>query len=512
MMFRWGKKSKVSDPEDVEVAAIDGPGRPLEIHTPPPGTKRLSKKGQFLLLGGASTVASAILIGVMISGKSGNGAEPKKQLTASDAPGQAAPYKENAEDIQRRTAAANVAAATSANQPPAQTTDGQQSGPLTTRSSAQKGNSGGAQTAVNGTGGGGASPPSPAEAHRLWLQKRKYERIQGSIMASDSAETSDISKNGAALAAKSAAAGTLGLVAEGDGVAGGLNQKVIAANGRVVNARVSATAESTRAANLPVGPVGTGSSSGYLPATQSVGGPAQDPVVAAQARNKAFLKEAADNGYLPELIKPNMGEFELTAGSVIPSVMLSGINSDLPGTIVAQTRQTVYATNDPTAVVIPQGSRLVGRYSADIVYGQSRVLAAWDELIFPNGSRIALRGMSAADGQGQSGMEDQVNNHFWRTWSSALLVSLLGVAAQQSQPQNQSAFNTPSGTAQASAAAMNSLSDVSSKILQKSLNISPTLQVRPGMAFNEAVKKPDFRAHHFCCKCFADRISRICRS
>ena len=159
----------------------------------------------------------------------------------------------------------------------------------------------------------------------------------------------------------------------------------------------------------------------------------------------------------------------MTAGSVIPAVMLSGINSDLPGTIVAQTRQTVYATNEPDAVVIPQGSRLIGRYSADVAYGQSRVLAAWDELILPNGSRISLRGMSAADGQGQSGIEDQVNNHFWKTWSSALLVSFLGVAAQQSQPQNQGAFNTPSGSAQASAAAMNSLSDVSSKILQKKL-------------------------------------------
>jgi hypothetical protein len=194
-----GQKVPTDDPMDVEVAAIDGPGQPLEIHTPPPGTKRLSKKGQFLLLGGASTVASAILIGVMISGKSGGNAESKKQLTASDAPGQAAPYKENAEDIQRR---ATVAAAAVGNQATLQITDGQQTGPLTSRSSNQKAVSGGTQTAS-----GGASPPSPAEAHRLWLQKRKYERIQGHIMASDSAETSDISKGGAALAAKSAAGG-----------------------------------------------------------------------------------------------------------------------------------------------------------------------------------------------------------------------------------------------------------------------------------------------------------------
>jgi len=486
MIFRFGKKSPTDDPvdahADIDVAAIDGPGQPLEIHTPPPGTKRLSKKGQFLLLGGASTVASAILIGVMISGKSGNQAESKKQLTASDAPGQAAPYKENAEDIQRRAA---VASAAITNQATLKTTDGQQTGPLTTRSSAQNGVSGGTQTA-----NGGALPPTPAEAHRLWLQKRKFERIQGHIMASDSAETSDISKGGAALAAKSAAGAMLGLGADGKGLVGGVIQRLSAANGRAASAHASATAEALRITNLPAGGISPSTNSGNLPALQVAGVPAGlDPAVAAQARNKAFMKDAADNGYLPELLKAQMGEFELTAGSVIPAVMLSGINSDLPGTIVAQTRQTVYATNEPDAVVIPQGSRLIGRYSADVAYGQSRVLAAWDELILPNGSRISLRGMSAADGQGQSGMEDQVNNHFWKTWSSALLVSFLGVAAQQSQPQNQGAFNTPSGSAQASAAAMTSLSDVSSKILQKSLNISPTLQVRPGMAFNVMVNR-----------------------
>ena len=479
MILRLGKKSPTDDPMDAQagpdVAAIDGPGQPLEIHTPPPGTKRLSKKGQFLLLGGASTVASAILIGVMISGKSGN-AESKKQLTASDAPGQTAPYKENAEDLKRRAVAVR-------SQPAFQTPDGQQTGPLTTRSSAQNGVSGGAQTAT-----GGASPPTPAEAHRLWLQKRKYERLQGLIMASDSAETSDIGKGGAALAAKSTAGGILGLGAEDERPVGGLDQKLSAANGRAVNARASAIAETMRMVNLPAGAASTSSNPRNLPATLAAGSPVgQDPAVVAQARNRAFFKEAADNGYLPELLKAQMGEFELTAGSVIPAVMLSGINSDLPGTIVAQTRQTVYSTNEPNAVVIPQGSRLIGRYSADVAYGQSRVLAAWDELILPNGSRISLRGMSAADGQGQSGIEDQVDNHFWKTWSSALLVSFLGVAAQQSQPQNQGAYNTPPAAAQATAAAVNSLSEVGSKILQKNLNISPTLQIRPGMAFNVMV-------------------------
>ncbi len=485
MIFRGEKKSKSEDPADaevgVDVAAIDGPGQPLEIHTLPPATKRLSKKGQFLLLGGASTVASAILIGVMISGKRHDPGAIDKQLTANDAPGQAAPYKENAQDLQRRVAA--IARQTTL-QPP----DGQQTGPLTSRSSHPKDSPG-----VTATASGGASPPTPAEAHRLWLLKRKYERLQGLMMAADSAETSDISKGGTALAAKAAAEGIMngGAKTERSGV--NLQQKLTAANGHVTNARATATAETTRIAKWPDNPAESVSSSSPthpFQTTLAAGSPiGQDPAVAAQARNKVFMKEAADNGYLPELLKAQMGEFELTAGSVIPAVMLSGINSDLPGTIVAQTRQTVYATNEPNAVVIPQGSRLIGRYSADVAYGQSRVLAAWDELILPNGARISLRGMAAADGQGQSGMEDQVDNHFWKTWSSALLVSFFGVAAQQSQPQNQGAFNTPSGSAQAAAAAINSLSDVSSKILQKSLNISPTLQVRPGMAFNVMVNR-----------------------
>ena len=487
MIFRGGKKSTPVDPADVEadvdIAAIDGPGQPMEIHTPPPGTKRLSKKGQFLLLGGASTVASAILIGVMISGKSHDPAASNKPLTASDAPGQAAPYKENAEDLQRR---ATAAARQATLQPP----DGQQTGPLTSRSSNLKDSPGATATAS-----GGASPPTPAEAHRLWLQKRKYERLQGLIMASDSAETSDISKGGAALAAKAATGGMLSAGGEDDRSAANLQQKLTATNGRATNARTLATTETMRTANgtyanHSAAAVGSSSPTSPFPTTLAAGSPVgQDPAVAAQTRNKVFMKEAADNGYMPETLKAPMSEFELTAGSVIPAVMLSGINSDLPGTIVAQTRQTVYATNEPGAVVIPQGARLIGRYSADVAYGQSRVLAAWDELILPNGSRISLRGMSAADGQGQSGIEDQVDNHFWKTWSSALLVSFLGVAAQQSQPQNQGAFNTPSGSAQAAAAAMNSLSDVSSKILQKSLNISPTLQVRPGMTFNVMVNR-----------------------
>jgi len=479
MMFKFGKNQSE---EPVHIDPVDGPGQPIEIHTPAPGTKRLSQKGKYLLVGVSLVVIGAILIGVVASGgkKREASLESKKQVAAGDAPGQAAPYKEDEMSLKRRSAAAAaLTAEASAEQP----MEGSQTGPLTSRSAGQK-NGSGSQNAS-----GGAGPVTPAEAHQIWLTKRKFERIQGRLMASDSAETADISKGGASLSASRAANGMADLGGAGSDVMAELSQKMAAANGRSSNARAQVAAENLRMASMPQAGQGAGAGSGMALASLGGGAPGQDSAVAAQARNKAFMKEAADNGYLPELLKPKMGEFELTAGSVIPAVMLSGINSDLPGTIVAQTRQTIYSTNEPDAVVIPQGSRLIGRYSADVAYGQSRVLAAWDELILPNGSRISLRGMSAADGQGQSGIEDQVNNHFWKTWSSALLVSMLGVASQQSQPQNQGAFNTPSGSAQASAAAVNSLSEVGSAILKKGLNISPTLQVRPGMTFNVMVNR-----------------------
>ena len=471
--------------EEPFIQDIAGPG--LKVQQAPVETKRLSKKGKFIIFGGVVFVVTAMLIGVMSSGKSKNANPGSDQGNAlngaavNDAPGTNSPYTIDLVKQKKESEVTGAPEPTDPNAKPAADTN-----PETANLSVRGGNGSVNPPGSTNTANGTNAPPTPSEAHRLWLEKRKYERLQGMIMAGDSAITSDIAKGGSALAAsKGSQNGNSPLASEqGDPAIAGLNQRMAAANSRASNARAMASAEAMRMAGQQPG---AESMNPYMPTSASTAG--VDPAVAAQVRNKAFLKEAAENGYLAEVLKPKMGEYEITAGSVIPAVMLSGINSDLPGTIVAQTRQTVYATNDPNTVLIPQGARLIGRYSSDVAYGQERILAAWDEMILPNGSRISMRGMAAADGQGQSGIEDQVNNHFFKTWGSALLVSMLGVAAQQSQPQNQGTLNTPSASAQAAAAAMNSLSEVGSKILQKNLNVSPTLQVRPGMTFNVMVNR-----------------------
>ena len=134
-------------------------------------------------------------------------------------------------------------------------------------------------------------------------------------------------------------------------------------------------------------------------------------------------------------------------------------------------------------------ARLIGQYSSDVAYGQRRVLVAWNRLIYPNGATIALQGMPGTDGLGQAGLGDQVDNHTMRVIGSALLISTLGVAGQLSQPQNTSVLTTPSAGQQAASAAATKLDDVGTQMLQKNLNIQPTLVFRPGCLFNVLVTR-----------------------
>ncbi len=143
----------------------------------------------------------------------------------------------------------------------------------------------------------------------------------------------------------------------------------------------------------------------------------------AQSGNQGFLdaqQNKDDNGYLLAAVQPKASNHELFAGSVIPAVLQTGIDSDLPGTITGMVRQTVYDSLNPSVVLIPQGTKVIGLYSSAVAYGQSRVLVAWNRLIFPNGAMIDLKGMSGADGQGESGVSDQVDNHYGRIFGSAI--------------------------------------------------------------------------------------------
>jgi type IV secretion system protein VirB10 len=210
-----------------------------------------------------------------------------------------------------------------------------------------------------------------------------------------------------------------------------------------------------------------------------------------QTQNLSFMNDQkkSENGYLTSSLTAPQGKQELFAGSLIPSVTTAGINSDLPGTVTAMVRQTVYDSRNEHIVLIPQGTKIVGQYSSSVSYGQQRVLVAWNRLIYPNGSSIDLQGMVGSDGLGQAGLYDSVDNHYFRVFGSAMLVSMLGVAAQLSQPQNTSVLNAASVGSQAAGSASAQLNTVGTNMVNKNLNIAPTLVIAPGFAFNVMVNK-----------------------
>lgn len=181
--------------------------------------------------------------------------------------------------------------------------------------------------------------------------------------------------------------------------------------------------------------------------------------------------------------------YELRAGFVIPATLISGINSELTGQIVAQVSQDVYDTPRGTYKLIPQGARLVGSYSSDVLYGQSRIFIAWQRIVFPDGKAMDIGAMPGADSAGYAGFKDQVNNHYFRLFSSALLMSSVTAGVALSQPETNSFNSRPTAGSAMSEALGQQLGQVTAQLISRNLNIAPTLEIRPGYRFNVVVIK-----------------------
>jgi type IV secretory pathway VirB10-like protein len=179
----------------------------------------------------------------------------------------------------------------------------------------------------------------------------------------------------------------------------------------------------------------------------------------------------------------------LRTGWVIPALLLTAMESELPGTITAQVSQDVYDSGTGNYLLIPQGSRLVGEYANAIQYGQSRIFVAWQRIIYPDNSALDIGAMPGADDQGEAGFNDQVNNHYVRLFGSALLMSAITGGITISQPQSNSTATHTSAADALSAALGQQLGAATSALLEKNLSIAPTLKIRPGYRFNILVVK-----------------------
>ena len=225
-------------------------------------------------------------------------------------------------------------------------------------------------------------------------------------------------------------------------------------------------------------PVGLAAS----PSTATQSGAAPTPPVDAgsaqnmQDRKTAFLNAATDRRTVsPDRLEAKASPYVVQAGTVIPAALITGIRSDLPGQITAQVTEAVYDSPTGQYLLIPQGAKLIGQYDSSVAFGQSRILLVWTRLIMPDGTSIVLERQQGADTQGYAGLEDEINNHWGKLFQAAVLSTLLSVGAEAgtSQSENSLVQAIRSG-------ASNSISQTGQQIVQRELNIQPTLTIRPG--------------------------------
>ncbi|WP_189486130.1 TrbI/VirB10 family protein [Asticcacaulis endophyticus] len=198
-------------------------------------------------------------------------------------------------------------------------------------------------------------------------------------------------------------------------------------------------------------------------------------IATAQDRQVAFLSQTTDKRVVSEerLVNPPSPHI-LQAGSVIAAALITGIRSDLPGQVTAQVTQNVYDSLTGRYVVIPQGARLVGQYDNAVAFGQTRVLLVWTRLIFPTGQSIVLERQSAADGQGFAGLSDRTDYHWGGMVKAAALTSLLSVGAELASDDESTILKALKDGAQAT------FDKVGQQVVERQLNVQPTLTVRPG--------------------------------
>ena len=206
-----------------------------------------------------------------------------------------------------------------------------------------------------------------------------------------------------------------------------------------------------------------------------------------QEQKEAFLKggstETRNSGSLQMPASP----YQVMAGTVIPAALVTGIQSDLPGDVIATVTEPVYDTATGRHLLIPQGSRLLGRYNSQVSYGQSRLQMVWNRIVLPDTSSLTLDNLVGTDPAGRAGLEDGVDWHWGRVFAGAALTTLLGVGAELAAPENRQNGNRV--VIAGRDGLQDSVNQVGQEMTRRNLNLQPTLTARPGLAVRVIVNR-----------------------
>ena len=208
-------------------------------------------------------------------------------------------------------------------------------------------------------------------------------------------------------------------------------------------------------------------------------------IPSSQARKLAFVSAKADTETTnPHALAPPPSTYAVMAGSIIPASLITGLNSDLPGGTIAQVTENVFDTVTGEHLLVPQGTRLVGKYDSVVAFGQKRALVVWSRLILPNGNSVVIENLPATDVAGYAGLEDEVDFHTWQLLKGVALASVIGVGTQLSIGNNQNDLVTALRQS-----VQQSTNQAGQRVVERELDVQPTITVRPGWPLRVIVSK-----------------------
>lgn len=211
-------------------------------------------------------------------------------------------------------------------------------------------------------------------------------------------------------------------------------------------------------------------------------------------KNNASQAEGSASSSLnakSQIIYPK-SPYILNAGTLIPCVMISGLNSELSGTVKALVTENVYDSVNGKFLIIPQGSSLIGNYSNKISFGSNRIGVGFNSLIMPNGTSFDLKGLPGSDLQGFNGFTDIVDNHYWQLFGTSFIIGVITAGMQYSQNNTNPYVQTgglgydsnPTVGQTVAGSLGQQLGQTGLAVANKQLNVSPTIIIRQGMRFN----------------------------
>ncbi len=204
-----------------------------------------------------------------------------------------------------------------------------------------------------------------------------------------------------------------------------------------------------------------------------------------QDKKIAFLNGKLDADiYNPHGLQRPVSPFTLMAGSIIPASLVTGLNSDLPGFVIGQVTENVYDTVTGRYLLVPQGTKIIGKYDSVVAFGQKRALVVWQRLIRPDGSSIVIDNLPATDEGGYAGLEDKVDYHSWQLLKGIALATLLGVGTELSVGDEEGDL-----IAALRQSAQENTNRAGQSFVERQLDVQPTLTVRPGWPLRIIVQK-----------------------